>query len=178
MKTGPRTYAEWTKLLDQFGDGDDSVLEELSKGTFILDAGTATRFYIKVEEAYKKRKQSWLDKFQFSFQLQNFKTEDDFEIALRNGKQNLSPLSKFVFINTFPDDLKKALRKDLEEFVNEIKTSLKNNNAKLSKGREKMLILLNSFDLDSTSKEILMNLKSNTNSTNEIIASTGRKIIF
>lgn len=174
MKTGPTTYSAWTMLLDQFGDGDDSVLEELNNGTFIIDAGTATRFYIKVEEAYKKRKQSWLDKFQFSFQLQNFKTEDDFEIALRNGKQNLSPLSKFVAIESLPDDLKKALKKDLEDFVNEIKTSLKKNNSSISKGREKMLILLNSFDLNSTSQEILMNTKN----TNEIIASTGRKIIF
>lgn len=174
MKTGPTTYSAWTKLLDQFGDGDDSVLEELNNGTFTIDAGTATRFYIKVEEAYKKRKQSWLNKFQFSFQLQNFKTEDDFEIALRNGKQNLSPLSKFVAIESLPDDLKKALKKDLEDFVNEIKTSLKKNNSSISKGREKMLILLNSFDLNSTSQEILMNIKT----TNEIIASTGRKIIF
>lgn len=174
MKTGPTTYSAWTKLLDQFGDGNDSVLEELNNGTFTIDAGTATRFYIKVEEAYKKRKQSWLDKFQFSFQLQNFKTEDDFEIALRNGKQNLSPLSKFVAIKSLPDDLKKALKKDLEDFVNEIKTSLKKNNSSISKGREKMLILLNSFDLNSTSQEILINTKN----TNEIIASTGRKIIF
>lgn len=174
MKTGPTTYSAWTKLLDQFGDGNDSVLEELNNGTFTIDAGTATRFYIKVEQAYKKRKQSWLDKFQFSFQLQNFKTEDDFEIALRNGKQNLSPLSKFVAIKSLPDDLKKALKKDLEDFVNEIKTSLKKNNSSISKGREKMLILLNSFDLNSTSQEILINTKN----TNEIIASTGRKIIF
>lgn len=178
MKTGPTTYSAWTKLLDQFGNGDDSVLEELNDGTFIIDAGTATRFYIKIEEVYKKRKQSWLDKFQFSFQLQNFKTEDDFEIALRNGKQNLSPLSKFVAIKGLPDDLKKALKKDLEDFVNEIKTSLKKNNSNISKGREKMLILLNSFDLNSTSEEILINTKCNTKNTNEIIASTGRKIIF
>jgi hypothetical protein len=174
MKTGPTTYSAWTKLLDLFSDGDDSVLEELNNGTFTIDAGTATRFYIKVEETYKKRKQSWLDKFQSSFQLQNFKTEDDFEIALRNGKQNLSPLSKFVAIKSLPDDLKKALKKDLEDFVNEIKTSLKKSNSSISKGREKMLILLNSFDLNSTSQEILMNTKN----TNEIIASTGRKIIF
>ncbi len=175
MKTGPITYSAWTKLLDQFSDGDDSVLEELNEGTFTIDAGTATRFYFKVEETYKRRKQNWLDKFQFSFQLQNFKTEDDFEIALRNGKQNLSPLSKFISIKGFPDDLKNTLEKDLQEFVNEIKTSLKSNTSKLSKGREKMLILLNSFELNTTSEEILIKSKGKTN---EIIASTGRKIIF
>ncbi|OMQ09421.1 hypothetical protein [[Flexibacter] sp. ATCC 35103] len=177
MKTGPTTYSAWTKLLDQFGDGDDSVLTELNEGSFIIDAGTATRFYIKVEEIYKKRKQNWLDKFQRSFQLQNFKTEDDFEIALRNGKQNLTTISKFIAIEGLPNDLKKALKKDLEEFVNEIKTSLKNNISGISKGREKILILLNSFDLNSTYKEIT-DIKNKEQSTNEIIASTGRKIIF
>ena len=88
--SAPTTYAEWTRLLDQFGDGDDTALASLSKGSFLVDAGTAARFYGRVETAYKKRKQHWLDKFQRSFQLQHFKTVDDFAIALRNGKQNLS----------------------------------------------------------------------------------------
>ncbi|MCV9926516.1 hypothetical protein OIU83_02545 [Flavobacterium sp. LS1R49] len=174
----PTTYSEWTKLLDQFGDGNDTVLEELNKGSFIIDAGTATRFYIKVEEVYKKRKQNWLDKFQRSFQLQDFKTEDDFEIALRDGKQNLSPLGKFVMLKGFPDDLNKTLKKDLEDFVTEIKTSLKNNNLKNAKGRDKIIFLLNSFELYTTSEEIKTSIKNNTPNTNEIIAPTGRKIIF
>ncbi|MCZ2356764.1 MAG: hypothetical protein LC115_08785 [Bacteroidia bacterium] len=63
----PTTYSEWTNLLNKFGNGDDTALEELSKGSFTVDAGTASRFYSRVEEVYKKRKQSWLDKFQRSF---------------------------------------------------------------------------------------------------------------
>ena len=174
----PTTYSEWSILLDKFGDGDDSVLEQLSSGSFIVDSGTATRFYTKVEEAYKKRKQNWLDNFQRAFQLQNFKTQDDFEIALRNGKQNLSPLIKFVLLNGLPEDLKKTLRKDLEEFVIEIKTSLKNNVSKISKGREKMILLLNSFEIQVITKDAKINGNDNLQNTNEIIAPTGRKIIF
>lgn len=171
---GPTTYLQWAKLLDQFGNGDDSVLEQLNKGSFIIDAGTATRFYIKVEGVYKKRKQNWLDKFQRSFQLQNFRTDEDFEIALRNGKQNLFILNKFTNLNGFPIDLKKTLKRDLEDFIAEIKTSLKNNNSKISKGREKILILLKSFELNTFPDEI----KSIPDNNNEIIAPTGRKIIF
>lgn len=173
----PTTYSEWTNLLDKFGEGDDTALEELSKGSFTVDAGTASRFYSRVEEVYKKRKQNWLDKFQRSFQLQNFKTEDDFEIALRNGKQNLAPLSKFVILNGLPEDLTKTLKKDLEDFVYEIKKSLKDNVSKIISGREKMLILLNNFGLNDISKEIETD-KKNKQSTNEIIPPTGRKIIF
>ncbi|MFN3756688.1 MAG: hypothetical protein ACK4RM_07020 [Flavobacterium sp.] len=176
--TGPTTYAEWSNLLDAFGDGDDTALEKLSKGTFAIDSGTATRFYSRVEEVYKKRKQNWLDKFQRSFQLQNFKTEDDFEIALRNGKQNLSPLSKFVVLKGIPDDLRKTLKKDLEDFVNEIKKSLKDNVSKISSGREKMLILLNAFGLNDILVEIKTDKNNSKQNTNEIIQPTDRKIIF
>lgn len=176
--TAPTTYSEWTNLLDKFGDGDDTALEELSKGSFIVDAGTASRFYSRVEEVYKKRKQNWLDKFQRSFQFQNFKTEDDFEIALRNGKQNLSALSKFVVLKGLPEDLRKTLKKDLEDFVAEIKKSLKDNVSKISSGREKMLILLNTFGLNEIPEEIKTDKKNNKQNTNEIIPPTGRKIIF
>jgi len=167
----PTTYSEWTNLLIQFGNGNDSILDQLNSGSFLIDASTANRFYSKVEEVYKKRKQNWLDKFQKSFQLQSLKTEDDFEIALRNGKQNLIVLHHFININGFPEDLKKMLQKDLEDFVTEIRTSLKKNNSKIS-GSEKIQVLLNSFQLNTTSTEI------KKESFNEIIAPTGRKIIF
>ena len=174
----PTTYSEWTNLLDKFGDGDDIALEELSKGSFTVDAGTASRFYSRVEVVYKKRKQNWLYKFQRSFQLQSFKTEDDFEIALRNGRQNLSPLSKFVVLKGLPQDLRTTLKKDLEDFVAEIKKSLKDNVSKISNGREKMLILLNAFGLNNLAEEHKSDKKINKQNSNEIIPSTGRKIIF
>lgn len=169
----PNTYAQWTRLLDQFGNGDDSVLETLNKGNFVIDAGTAIRFYNKVEEAYKKRKQEWLDKFQRSFQLQSLKTADDFEIALRNGKQSLFTLHKFIHINGFPDNLKKTLQNDLDNFVAEIKSSLKDNNSKISKGSDTIVMLLNSFTLTPISEEIKL-----ISDNNELTALTGRKIIF
>jgi hypothetical protein len=174
----PITYSEWTNLLDKFGDGDDTALEELSKGSFKVDAGTASRFYSRVEDVYKKRKQSWLDKFQRSFLLQNFKTENEFEIALRNGKQNLSSLSKFVVLKGLPEDLRKTLKKDLEDFVSEIKKSLKDNVSKISIGREKMLILLSTFGLNDIPEEIKTDKEKNKQNTNEIIPPTGRQIIF
>jgi hypothetical protein len=174
----PTTYSEWTNLLDKFGNGDDTALEELGKGSFTVDAGTASRFYSRVEEVYKKRKQNWLDKFQRSFQIQNFKSEDDFEIALRNGKQNLYPLTKFAVLNGLPEDLRRTLKKDLEDFVSEIKKSLKDNVSNISSGREKMLFLLNTFDIVHIPEEIKTGKKNNKQYTNEIIPPSGRKIIF
>lgn len=174
----PSTYSEWSCLLDKFANGDNTALEDLSEGYFIVDAGTALRFYSRVEDVYKKRKQDWLDRFDRSFQLQNFKSENDFEIILRNGKQNLSPLSKFVALKGLPEDLKLALKKDLDDFVAEIKKSLKDNVSKISNGREKVLILLSTFGLNDVSIENKAKEKSNEQNTNEIITPTGRKIIF
>jgi len=62
--TAPTTYSDWAAVLERFGNGDDTVFEEMNAGNFTLDAGTAQRFYSRVEEVYKKRKQNWLDKFQ------------------------------------------------------------------------------------------------------------------
>jgi beta-phosphoglucomutase-like phosphatase (HAD superfamily) len=87
-------------------------------------------------------------------------------------------LSKFVVLKGLPDDLRKTLKKDLEEFVAEIKKSLKDNVSKISRGREKMLILLNTFGLNDFSQEIITDNKNNKPNTNEIIPPTGRKIIF
>ncbi|SFD12658.1 hypothetical protein [Flavobacterium phragmitis] len=177
MTKPPTTYSEWVTLLHQFGDGNNSVLDNMNLGTFIIDSGTANRFYTKTEEVYKKRKQNWLDKFQRYFELQNLKTEDDFEIALRNGKQNLNALSDFVKIKSFPDALKKTLQKDLEDFITEIRTSLKKNNSKNTARNEKILILLNSFQLNVKSNENEINSEKQS-STNNTTTPTGRKIIF
>ncbi|WP_276378473.1 hypothetical protein [Flavobacterium sp. H4147] len=173
---GPETYSEWINLLNKFGDGDDLVLDELNLGAFVIDAGTANRFYTKVEEIYKKRKQIWLNKFQRFFDLQKLKTEDDFEIALRNGKQNLQILKNFISIKGLPKDLQKTLREDLESFITEVRTSLKTNNAKGARRSEKIELLLNSFQLTSDFEE-KTNSKTLTKDTN-IIAPTSRKIIF
>ena len=175
---GPTTYSDWVKLLDEFGNGNDTVFEDLSNGSFTVDAGTVSRFYSRVEEAYKKRKQSWLDQFQRSFQFQNFKTMNDFEIALRNGKQNLYPLNKFVGLKGFPENLQKTLKKDLEDFVNEIKQSLKDNVSKNSNGKEQMLIMLNAFNLGELPEEIKSENKKSKEITNTLIPPTGRKILF
>jgi hypothetical protein len=172
------TYSQWVTLLDAFGNGDDAVLEELSNGSFVVDAGTASRFYLHVESAYKKRKQRWLDKFQRSFQFQNFKTDNDVEIALRNGKQNLLPLHRFAMLQAFPANLQETLQKDLEDFIAEIKQSLKDNIGRISNSREKMLLLLNSFGLSTIYEQSSTEKKSNHQHTNNTTPPTGRKIIF
>ena len=168
------TYAEWINLLNQFGEGNDESLEQLNKGTFIIDAGTASRFYAVVENTYKKRKQKWLNKLQQSFRMQEPKTIADFEIVLRNGKQNLNPLIIFITLKGIPDDLKKTLKNDLEAFVEEIKKSLQDGVSKSAGGSEKMMILLNSFGINSKSEKI----ETTDSGTTEILPVTGRKIIF
>lgn len=149
----PSTYSTWVAILERFGNGDDTVLDDVNSGHFTLDAGTAQRFCIKVEEVYKKRKQNWLERFQISFQSKNIRTDNDLSIVLRNGKQNLLPLSKFVSSQGLPEDLRKTLREDLESFVGEIKKALKENASKTSIGRDRMLIMLNAFSLPTLQQQ-------------------------
>jgi len=149
----PVTYADWVEVFERFGNGNDGVFEEMDAGSFELDAGTAQRFYTKAEEAYKKRKQTWLEKFQRSFQTQNIKSADDFGIILLTGKKNLMPLLKFSNSKGLPEDLKKVLKKDLAEFVTEIKKTLKENISKSDNSKEKMLITINSFSLPEIAEQ-------------------------
>ncbi|RKS96669.1 hypothetical protein [Chryseobacterium defluvii] len=171
----PITYADWIEIFERFGNGDDTVLEEMDSGNFDLDAGTAQRFYIKAEEAYKTRKKLWLEKFQRYFENQNIKSVDDFGMLLLTGKKNLIPLSIFSDSKGFPEDLKIVFRKDLEEFVAEIKKSLKDSLPNTSKDKEKIILTINSFRLP---ENIVEKLDQNNNEEEERNLSTRRKIIF
>jgi hypothetical protein len=147
----PTTYAGWVAVLERFAAGDDTTLDEINADSFMLDAGTAHRFYVRVEAAYKKRKQQWLEKFNRSFQTQSIRSINELQIIVRNGKQNLSPLSKFVSAKGLPEDLRQTLRNDLVAFINEIRQSLKEHVSRSSNEREKMLIILNTFGLNEGS---------------------------
>lgn len=173
----PTTYAEWINQLDKFIDGDDNALFVLSNATFKIDAGTANRFYIKIEETYKKRKIKWLDSFQKMFELSGIRKIEDFEIALRNAKQNLIPLLKFINLPGIPSDLSNTLNKDLSEFISEIKKTLINNNTNLNSSKERMSILISSFALPNINNTDFTP-KESTISNIPISVSSGRKIIF
>lgn len=168
------TYADWCNLFERFGNGDDTVFDEMNAGSFDLDAGTAERFYNQAEEAYKTRKKLWLEKFQRSFETQNIKSADHFGMVLLTAKKNLIPLSKFSQAKGLPEDLKTVFKKDLEEFVEEIKKSLKENLPKSGNDKEKMILIINSFRLPENVEE-----NSVQNDSKNIESSPlRRKIIF
>lgn len=175
---GPTTYADWVAMLDRFGKGDDTLLEQMSAGSFSLDAGTAQRFYTRVEEAYKKRKQCWLERFQRSFQISAVKTDEEFEAVLRDGKQNLFPLVRFVAVKAFPEDLAKTLREDLVAFVTEIRESMKAKASKSGTGKDKLILILSKFVLPELNPEQLSPSIRLNQKENSIPPTNGRKIIF
>jgi hypothetical protein len=170
------TYAEWVAVLEKFSNGDDTVLTQMEQGSFVLDAGTAQRFYTKVEDAYKTRKKGWLDRFNRSFQFQKMKSENDLEIIFRDAKTNLATLLRFASAAGLPEELRKTLRKDIEDFVLEIKRSLKDDISKTVHNKEKMLLLLNGFGLYEASTG--STTKTGFGQQPNTIPPTGRKIIF
>ncbi|MCB0813715.1 MAG: hypothetical protein KDB87_11215 [Flavobacteriales bacterium] len=176
--TAARTYAEWMLLFDHFVNGDDTVFEEMDASEFVLDAGTAQRFCTRAEEAYKKRKQNWLDKFQRSFTWQRPTTADDFGIVLRDAKQNMLPLVKFVTSNGLPEELRKTLHNDLISSIAEIRKSLKDNILK-SRDRsntEKLLLMVSTLDVVQPQPQGSMITGNDGGNTQTSV--TGRKIIF
>src|ERR1043165_625137 len=116
----PSTYLEWTQLLERFGKGDDSVLQELEHGLFELDAGTVYRFCDKVQTAYMDRKKLWVQKFGRMLQVRSIKTENEFSIILQAGKSNLKPIMKFTRLSAFPKELRDTLGKDFGKALSRV----------------------------------------------------------
>ncbi|KQM41726.1 hypothetical protein [Chryseobacterium sp. Leaf201] len=169
------TYAAWCNLFERFGNGDDTALDEMNTGSFDLDAGTAQRFYNQAEESYKTRKKRWLETFQRSFEAHHIKTTQDFEAVILTGRKNLIPFLKFSESEGLPEDLKDLFRKDLNEFTDEIRKSLKKSLPGTGKDREKIILIINSFRVseNSSKKSIQHGLNPD-----EAEPSTKRKIIF
>jgi hypothetical protein len=173
---GPTTYATWASLLDRFGSGDDTALEELARGSFVLDAGTAERFYNRVDAAYKSRKKLWLDKFNRLTQSQNIKSVNDFSIMLRNAKQNAGPLVRFAAMPSLPEDLRTTFQKDLNDFFADIQKSLKDSASRATRERDQMLILLRTFTINDIPQDAPVHHSSQSLPAEN--TTPGRKIIF
>lgn len=123
----PATYFEWKEILEKFSSGEDYVIQLMNEGTVTLDAGTAGRFMILFEEAYKKRKQLWMDKFKNVTQFQNIRSASDLSVIVAKAKDSLKSLVFFTNLKPLHSDLKKVLKDDLRSFIEEVKKSLKEN---------------------------------------------------
>lgn len=172
------TYAGWIDVLEKFSNGDDTVIPQIESGSFMLDAGVAQRFYIRVEKVYRLRKEMWLSKFNQALQEQRLGQVRDLAITVNNAKANLRPLVRFTNAEGLPADLRQVLLKDLLAFVTEVKESLATNVPKGHSQREAMLLTLQSFGLPD-SHGLVSTLPSAQ--LKEVTFSTcfpGRKIIF
>lgn len=146
----PVTYFEWISKLELFAKGDDTVLSELEKGSFVVSEGTVFRFYNKIQETYIERKKNWIDKFNRLLQINCLKREDDIVFVLQYAKSNLQPISKFIKLKVFPDELRDTLEKDFKSFVTETKSNINKSLTKSQPRNEKIPLIINKFDFIDT----------------------------
>lgn len=148
----PCTYFEWKEMLDRFSKGDDQQIHLMNEGTAILDAGTAERFMVLFEEAYKKRKQLWMDKFKNVTQTNNIRSSADFSVVISQVKSSLKNLIFYTELKPFREDLKKILRDDLTSFLEETKKSLKENAMRERTNQvNSLLLVFDNLDLGKVS---------------------------
>jgi len=172
----PKTYFEWKNILDQFSCGDDSVLPIMHEGEMKMDAGTAMRFANLVDQTYRKRKQIWVDKFNGLFKSQIIKNSSGFGVILNQTKGNLRLLIQFTQLAPFSTDLKKMLAEDLENYIQQIKKSIKDD---LYKNRtSEMNSLLIIFDNLDVNKISIVNKSQDTVSAPDSNLPGKRRIIF
>lgn len=148
----PTTYFEWKEILDKYSAGDDTIIGLMNDGAITMDAGTATRFTVLIEDAYKKRKQLWMDKFTKLTQFNNIRSSADFTVLISQAKNSLKNLVWYADLKPFNTDLKKVLKDDLISFVGEVKRSLKENALKdRSNQMNSLLLAFNNLDIDKVS---------------------------
>ncbi len=174
---GPVTYFDWISGLERFAKGDDTVLSELEQGSFVISEGTVFRFYNKIQEAYIERKKYWIDKFNRLLQVNYLKREDDIVFVLQYAKSNLQPISKFIKLKVFPDDLRDTLEKDFKSFVTETKNNIKKTLTKNQPRNEKIPIIINKFDFIETTLETKISKNDPIESSSKITANK-RSILF
>lgn len=176
MITSPKSYYDWKIALDKFAAGDDSVLQLMNEGEMILDAGTATRFLGLIDSAYKKRKQLWIDKFNGLLKNQVIRKTSEFGIVINQAKMGLRTLIQFTQIPAFSNDIKKMLNDDLEQYVNQIRKSLKEDSYKNRSNETQSLLLI--FDNLEIKKVVVNSIPTGTNESTQTNLPGKRRIIF
>jgi len=145
----PATYFEWKEILEIFSKGEDSVIPLMNEGSASHDEGTVEGFMTLFEAAYKKRKQLWMDKFKNISQYHNIRSSSDFSVVIAQAKNSLKSLILYTELKPFNNDLKKVLKEDLKSFIEEVKTSLKENAMKDRTNQLNALLLaFNNLDIE------------------------------
>ena len=158
----PCTYFEWKEMLDKFSKGDDQQIHLMNEGTAVLDAGTAERFMLLFEDAYKKRKQLWMDKFKNISQTYNIRSSADFSVVISQVKSSLKNLVFYTELKPFRDDLKKILKDDLRSFMEETKKSLKENAMRERTNQvNSLLIVFDNLDIGKVTAPTILSQQEN-----------------
>jgi len=134
----PSTYAEWLLVLDRFSEGDDSVVTVMSQGTLEWTNVVAERWTRQVTACLACRLQT------LSAQLQTMLDRsrgDYFAIsnALLMTRRALTPLRTFVCLPVFPDDVRKYLASELDQWVAKTQNSLETHAATIRHDQGRLL---------------------------------------
>jgi hypothetical protein len=164
-----KTYSDWSIYLDKYANGEDAILTIIQNSIFELDAGTTLRFYEKIQQSYTKRKKDIFNKFNRDITISSVKSNNDYILIFRNLNKLLSGLKDFVEIKAIPDDLKKILLQDLDDYIEDLKK-------RFSK------IFINNVEVLSSVKSIgqrtnILNIETQSDLLN-LNQSAPRKIIF
>lgn len=168
----PETYFEWKEICDLFSKGDDTVLPVMDAGIINMNSGTADRFALLFNDAYKKRKQLWLEKFSTITQKNYIRSTTDFSVMISQAKSGLKSLVLFSGLRPLHTDMQKLFREDLVSFVGEVKKTLRENALReRSDHFNHMLAMFDNLDIGKVSVNA-----PGPDSTNSL--PTKRKIIF
>jgi hypothetical protein len=121
--SAPATYTEWVPLLEQFRDGDDSVLEPLLAGTLDWTSVVAERWTARVAEAFDARLKAVAGRLQLALDRSR---GDAFSVsqALLGARRALAPLHAAAAMSCAPEGVREHFAAEVARFAARTQESL------------------------------------------------------
>jgi hypothetical protein len=135
--TAPRTYAEWLAYLDRFRGGDDTSLDEMTRGTIDWTNVVAERWTSQIADCLTSRLKA------LSTQLSTALARSGDVLAVSNAllaaRRGLAPLAAFTRLPAIPPDVRQHLESELQRWASDAQKSLESSAAKERRDQGRLL---------------------------------------
>lgn len=120
----PRTYAEWSDLIDAFGtgQGDEGVIAAMKEGALPWDPDLSRRFLDRYLDAVGKRLDLAMERFDRA--IDHAGDPGVLTRALRALRRDFARLFDAADLPVFPDDVRETIRKSIRDQAAQVQRDL------------------------------------------------------
>lgn len=125
MNDGPETYRAWTRLIDTFAEGNDTVISVMKNGHLHLNQEVASRFTNRWIKAIQKRVDLMAKKF--NLQVEHSQTEGDVVENLLSVRKEYNKILSAIDLPVFTEQMHSQLMNLVIDSAKKTQQSLERN---------------------------------------------------